>query len=170
MVILYLGPNTVLPLASILAAIVGAVLIFWRGTANPHCHRVRGTSMNFGNSMAKSISYFEKAPSRRSWMCASLWRACSWAVLLTRFKPPNTGASSPYAKRKVSYVRYLPSAGNCHGRIPFQAHPEVLQIQRPYHVSAELTLFALARVDHFLSQFIWRYKVSDARQIPIHEH
>jgi hypothetical protein len=30
MVILYLGPNTVMPLASIVAAIVGVILIFWR--------------------------------------------------------------------------------------------------------------------------------------------
>lgn len=30
MVIFYLGPNTVMPLASILAAIVGVILIFWR--------------------------------------------------------------------------------------------------------------------------------------------
>ncbi len=30
MVNLYLGPNTVMPLASIVAAIVGVILIFWR--------------------------------------------------------------------------------------------------------------------------------------------
>jgi hypothetical protein len=61
-------------------------------------------------------------------------------------------------------------AGDCQGRIPLQAHPEVLQIQRPYHLSAELALFSLTRVDQFLSQFTWQYKVSRAGQIPIHDH
>ncbi len=30
MIMFYLGPNTVMPLASALAAVVGVVLIFWR--------------------------------------------------------------------------------------------------------------------------------------------
>ena len=30
MIVLYLGPNTVMPLASIAAAVVGIILIFWR--------------------------------------------------------------------------------------------------------------------------------------------
>ncbi len=34
MIVFYLGPNTVMPLASILAAIVGVVLIFWRMIAS----------------------------------------------------------------------------------------------------------------------------------------
>jgi hypothetical protein len=49
-------------------------------------------------------------------------------------------------------------------------HPEVLQVQRPYHPAAELTLFLLTRVDCFLSQFAWHYKVSAVGQIPIHDH
>jgi hypothetical protein len=61
-------------------------------------------------------------------------------------------------------------AGDCHGGIPLQVHPEVLQVQRPYHLAAELTLFSLTRVDQFLSQFTWQYKVSAAGQIPIHDH
>ncbi len=65
----------------------------------------------------------------------------------------------------------LPSqAGDCRGGIPLQVHPEVLQVQRPYHVTAELSLFSLARVDHFLSQFTWQYKVSAVGQIPIHDY
>jgi len=65
----------------------------------------------------------------------------------------------------------LPSqAGDCQGGIPLQVHPEVLQVQRPYHRAAELSLFSLARVDQFLSQFTWQYKVSRAGQIPIHDH
>jgi hypothetical protein len=30
MIVLYLGPNNVMPLASIAAAVVGVILIFWR--------------------------------------------------------------------------------------------------------------------------------------------
>ncbi len=30
MIVFYLGPNTVMPLASIVAAVVGVILIFWR--------------------------------------------------------------------------------------------------------------------------------------------
>ena len=65
----------------------------------------------------------------------------------------------------------LPShAGDCQDRIPLQVHPEVVQTQRPYHPNAELTLFSLARVDHFLSQFSWQYKVSAVGQVPIQDH
>ena len=61
-------------------------------------------------------------------------------------------------------------AGDCQGGIPLQVHPEVLQVQRPYHPTAELSLFSLARVDQFLSQFTWQYKVSAVGQIPIHDY
>jgi hypothetical protein len=61
-------------------------------------------------------------------------------------------------------------AGDCQGGIPLQVHPEVLQVQRPYHPTAELSLFSLARVDQFLSRFTWQYKVSGAGQIPIHDY
>jgi transposase InsO family protein len=65
----------------------------------------------------------------------------------------------------------LPSqAGDCQGDIPLQVHPEVLQVQRPYHPTAELSLFSLVRVDQFLSQFTWQYKVSAVGQIPIHDY
>jgi hypothetical protein len=65
----------------------------------------------------------------------------------------------------------LPSqAGDCQDRVPLQAHPEVRQVQRPYHPSAELALFSLARVDQFLSQFTWQYKVSAVGQVHIHDH
>ena len=65
----------------------------------------------------------------------------------------------------------LPSqAGDCQGGVPLQVHPEVMQVQRPYHPTAELSLFSLARVDQFLSQFTWQYKVSAVGQIPIHDY
>lgn len=34
LVLLYLGPETIMPLASILAAVLGFLLIFWRWIAN----------------------------------------------------------------------------------------------------------------------------------------
>lgn len=65
----------------------------------------------------------------------------------------------------------LPShAGDCHGGIPLHVHPEVLQVHRPYYPAVELDLFSLTRVDQFLSQFTWQYKVSSVGQIPIHDH
>lgn len=58
-------------------------------------------------------------------------------------------ADSDIARYKHNAV--FPSyAGDCRGGIPLQVHPEVLQIQQPYHPTAELTLFSLTRVDHFL--------------------
>ena len=35
LMLLYLGPDTVMPLASILAAIIGIVLVFWRRLLKP---------------------------------------------------------------------------------------------------------------------------------------
>ncbi len=62
----------------------------------------------------------------------------------------------------------LPSrAGDCNGRIPIEAHPEVQCERRPYHPGIELTLFDLAQVDHFLSRFSWSYKVSKVGQFRI---
>lgn len=62
----------------------------------------------------------------------------------------------------------LPSqAGDCQGRIPLHVHPEVLQPHRPYHPSAELDLFSLERVEHFLGQFSWQHKVSSVGQVSV---
>jgi hypothetical protein len=70
------------------------------------------------------------------------------------------------ARRMHNYV--LPSdAGDCRGRPPMNAHPEVLQPLRPYHPSAELALFSLDRVDRFLAKFTWSYKVSEVGQVKI---
>ena len=75
------------------------------------------------------------------------------------------------ATARYKHNAVLPSqAGDCHGGIPLQVHPEVLASQRPYHLAVELTLFSLTRVDHFLRQFAWQYKVSASGQIPIHDH
>jgi len=65
----------------------------------------------------------------------------------------------------------LPSrAGDCNGRPPLQAHPEVNHVWRPYNPAAEPELFSLDRVDQFLSQFTWQYKVSSIGQVAIHDH
>ena len=64
----------------------------------------------------------------------------------------------------------LPSrARDCNGRPPFQAHPEVNHVWRPYHLAAEPELFSLDRVDQFLSQFTWQYKVTSIGQVAIHD-
>ena len=86
--------------------------------------------------------------------------------------PPNiVTLQADLGTARYKHNAVFPSqAGDCHGGIPLQVHPEVLQPQRPYHPAAELTLFSLTRVDHFLSQFAWQYKVSAAGQIPIHDH
>jgi hypothetical protein len=65
----------------------------------------------------------------------------------------------------------LPSwAGDCNGRPPLEVHPEVNHAWRPYHPAVEPTLFSLDRVDRFLSQFTWQYKVTSIGQVAIHNH
>lgn len=73
------------------------------------------------------------------------------------------------ARHMHNYV--LPSqAGDCQNRPPLRAHPEVLHPLRPYQPAAEVALFDLARMDQFLAQFTWSYKVSTRGQITIAEH
>lgn len=65
----------------------------------------------------------------------------------------------------------LPSrARDCNGRPPLEAHPEVNQVWRPYHPAVEPTLFSLDRVDQFLGQCTWQYKVTSIGQVAIHDH
>ena len=84
----------------------------------------------------------------------------------------NVGAlQSDLDTARYNHNAVFPSqAGDCQGGIPLHVHPEVLHVQRPYHRTAELSLFSLARVEQFLSQFTWQYKVSAVGQIPIHDH
>jgi hypothetical protein len=73
------------------------------------------------------------------------------------------------ARYMHNYV--LPSeAGDCRGRPPMEVHPEVLRLLRPHHPAAELALFDLARMDRFLAQFTWSYKVSKVGQVRIADH
>ncbi len=60
-------------------------------------------------------------------------------------------------------------AGDCNGRTPYQAHPEVCRPIQPFVPEAELLLFSLNRVDHFLAQFRWHHKVTSSGQTFIGE-
>jgi len=51
----------------------------------------------------------------------------------------------------------LPSrAKDCAGRPPVVAHPELLQLRRPFHPQRELAAFDLKRVDAYLATLTWR--------------
>jgi len=58
-------------------------------------------------------------------------------------------------------------AGDCQGRTPYQAHPEVRVPIQPFAPEVELLLFDLARVDRFLKQFVWQHKVTLSGQVSI---
>ncbi len=65
----------------------------------------------------------------------------------------------------------LPSrAGDCVGNPPLEVHPEVKHVWRPYHPAIERNLFSLERVDRFLAQFAWQYKVTRSGQVFIQGH
>jgi hypothetical protein len=69
------------------------------------------------------------------------------------------------------HATVLPSwASDCAGHPPLEVHPEVQRIQRPYQLGAERVLFRLERVDQFLAQFTWHYKVSRQGQVTLHDH
>jgi len=74
------------------------------------------------------------------------------------------------AQARQMHARELPSrAGDCAGRVPLEAHPEVNHIRRPYHPAAESELFQLERVDQFLARWTWQYKVTRSGQVYIQE-
>lgn len=58
-------------------------------------------------------------------------------------------------------------AGDCQGKTPYQAHPEVCTPIRPFAPHAELFLFNLERVDYFLAQFSWQHKVTKSGQVSV---
>ncbi len=60
----------------------------------------------------------------------------------------------------------LPSrAKGCKGSPPIEAHPELLQPNRPFKAEHELALFDLNRVDAYLTTFIWERKASKTGQV-----
>ncbi len=65
----------------------------------------------------------------------------------------------------------LPShAGDCEGHAPMTVHPEVNVPLRPYAPEAELALFDLPRVDHFLARYTWPHQVSKMGQVTVGPH
>lgn len=75
---------------------------------------------------------------------------------------------SELAQARYMHNEVLSSqAGDCRGRTPFQAHPEVRVPICPFTPEVELLLFDLARVDRFLAQFVWQYKVAKSGQVSI---
>jgi len=71
--------------------------------------------------------------------------------------------------QSVDELNYeLPSrAEGCRGLPPIQAHPELLQPQRPFRPEDELLHFDLDRVDAYLASLIWERKVGKTGQISI---
>jgi transposase InsO family protein len=60
----------------------------------------------------------------------------------------------------------LPSrAEGCRGLAPIQAHPELMQPQRPFQPENELALFNLQAVDAYLATLVWQRKVGKTGQI-----
>lgn len=81
---------------------------------------------------------------------------------------PNLQAALTQARQ--THASALPShAGDCAGRPPLVAHPEARHIWRPYHPAAEGDLFHLTRVDDFLAQWTWQYKVTRSGQVYIQD-
>lgn len=74
------------------------------------------------------------------------------------------------AKARDMHNEILSSrAGDCRGRPPYQAHPEVRIPLQPFAPEVELLLFSLTRVDRFLAQFTWQHKVTKSGQVSIGE-
>lgn len=78
-------------------------------------------------------------------------------------------------RAELAQARYMHSevlssqAGDCQGRTPYQAHPEIHIPVQPFVPEAELLQFNLSRVDRFLAQFIWQHKVTKSGQVSIGE-
>lgn len=82
---------------------------------------------------------------------------------------PSLQAALDAARR--THSAELPSrAGDCAGCPPLEVHPEVKHVWRPYHPAVERDLFRLERVDRFLAQFAWQYKVTRSGQVFLQGH
>lgn len=78
-------------------------------------------------------------------------------------------------RTELAQARYMHNevlssqAGDCQGRMPYQAHPEVRVPIQPFTSEVELLLFDLSRVDRFLARFVWQHKVTKSGQVSIGE-
>lgn len=96
----------------------------------------------------------------------------TWNDWLTQPEPtPNLATYHvELARARYMHNEVLPSrAGDCQGRPPYQAHPEVSIPMQSFAPEAELLLFRLARVDRFLAKFAWQHKVAKSGQVSIGE-
>ena len=73
-------------------------------------------------------------------------------------------------EREMYNHRFPARAGDCAGRPPLIAHPELLCPRRPYHPDDELSLFSLQRVADYLASFPLTRKVSGTGQISLARH
>jgi len=56
-------------------------------------------------------------------------------------------------------------AKGCNGKPPIEAHPELLDPERPYRPEWELELFDLKRVDEYLAEFTWYRRTTSVGQL-----
>ncbi|RLC83178.1 MAG: hypothetical protein DRI79_14220 [Chloroflexi bacterium] len=71
-------------------------------------------------------------------------------------------------RERSLHNRLFPSrAGDCNGRPPLEAHPELLRPRRPYQPEWELALFDMQRVYDYLATFTFQRKVSTAGQVSL---
>ena len=71
-------------------------------------------------------------------------------------------------RERLYHNTYFPSrAGNCNGRPPLEAYPELRRPRRPYRPEWELALFDLQRVYDYLATFEFQRRVSTAGQVSL---
>lgn len=73
-------------------------------------------------------------------------------------------------ERQLYNHRFPARAGDCAGRPPLVAHPDLLRPRRPYQPEAELSLFSLQRVADYLAGFTFARKVNATGQISLARH
>jgi hypothetical protein len=84
--------------------------------------------------------------------------------------PDLTTYCTQLAQARYMHNEVLSSqAGDCAGRTPYEAHPEIRIPIQPFVPQAELLLFNLSRVDRFLAQLVWKHKVTKSGQVSIGE-
>lgn len=93
-----------------------------------------------------------------------------WVAAPESLKDLKSLQASLDESRQVHSAELPSQARDCNGRPPLEAHPEVNHVWRPYHPAVEPILFSLDRVDQFLAQFTWQYKVTSIGQVAIHDH
>jgi hypothetical protein len=70
--------------------------------------------------------------------------------------PTCTSLQQHLDQERAQYNQLFPSrAGDCGGRPPLVAHPELLKPHRLYRPEAELSLFSLQRVADYFYNVTW---------------